>query len=29
MVSTHQTPRLTPQDYFDWEAQQELRYEYL
>lgn len=28
MVSTSQYPFLTPQAYFEWEAQQELRYEY-
>lgn len=28
MVSTSQYPSLTPQAYFEWEAQQELRYEY-
>ena len=28
MVATHQTPHLSPQDYFEWEAQQQLRYEY-
>lgn len=28
MVSTSQHPSLTPQAYFEWEAQQELRYEY-
>lgn len=28
MVSTSQQPFLTPQAYFEWEARQELRYEY-
>jgi len=28
MVSAQGHHRLTPQDYFEWEAQQELRYEY-
>lgn len=28
MVATHQNHPLTPQDYFEWEAQQQLRYEY-
>lgn len=28
MVSAHDHHRLTPQDYFDWEVQQELRHEY-
>lgn len=28
MVATPQHPQLTPQAYFDWEAQQPLRYEY-
>lgn len=28
MVSAHEHQRLTPQDYFEWEAQQQLRYEY-
>jgi Uma2 family endonuclease len=28
MVATHPQGRLTPQDYFEWEAQQPLRYEY-
>jgi Uma2 family endonuclease len=28
MVSAQVHHRLTPQDYFEWEAQQELRYEY-
>jgi Uma2 family endonuclease len=28
MVSAYEHHRLTPQDYFEWEAQQELRYEY-
>jgi Uma2 family endonuclease len=28
MIATHQPHRLTPQDYFDWEAEQTLRHEY-
>ena len=28
MVATLEPRRLTPQEYFEWEAQQELRYEY-
>ncbi|MGP1384335.1 MAG: Uma2 family endonuclease [Thainema sp.] len=28
MVATHPQSRLTPDEYFEWEAQQELRYEY-
>ncbi|MGB3613016.1 MAG: Uma2 family endonuclease, partial [Elainellaceae cyanobacterium] len=28
MIATPQHPQLTPQDYFEWEAQQTLRYEY-
>ena len=28
MVATPELHRLTPQEYFEWEAQQELRYEY-
>ncbi len=28
MLATHELPRLTPQEYFEWEAQQDLRYEY-
>lgn len=28
MVATHPQGRLTPRDYFEWEAQQPLRYEY-
>ncbi|MEB3233025.1 MAG: Uma2 family endonuclease [Leptolyngbyaceae bacterium] len=28
MVATHPNRRLTPQEYFEWEDQQELRYEY-
>ncbi len=28
MVATQQLPKLTPQEYLDWEAQQPLRYEY-
>ena len=28
MVVTHRRPRFTPQEYFEWEAQQELRHEY-
>lgn len=28
MVATRQPPYFTPQEYFEWEAQQELRYEY-
>ena len=28
MVSAQDRHRLTPQEYFEWEAQQELRYEY-
>lgn len=28
MLATHKIPRFTPQEYFDWEAQQDIRYEY-
>jgi Uma2 family endonuclease len=28
MVATHEHPRLNPKAYFEWEAQQESRYEY-
>jgi Uma2 family endonuclease len=28
MIAAHDIHRLTPQDYFEWESQQELRYEY-
>ncbi len=28
MIATRELPRLTPQEYFEWEAQQDLRYEY-
>jgi len=28
MLATHELPRLTPQEYFEWEVQQDLRYEY-
>lgn len=28
MISTRELPRFTSQEYFDWEAQQDLRYEY-
>lgn len=28
MIATRELPRLTPQEYFEWEAQQTLRYEY-
>ncbi len=28
MVATRESSRLTPQEYFDWEAQQQQRYEY-
>ena len=28
MIATNELPRLTPQEYFEWEAQQDLRYEY-
>jgi Uma2 family endonuclease len=28
MIAIRESARLTPQEYFDWEAQQELRYEY-
>jgi len=28
MTSTHPDQHLTPQEYFEWESQQELRYEY-
>lgn len=28
MVATHPRHKLTPQEYFDWEDQKELRYEY-
>ncbi|ERN41014.1 uncharacterized protein conserved in cyanobacteria [Rubidibacter lacunae KORDI 51-2] len=28
MVATHGSPHLTPQEYFEWEAHQELRHEY-
>ena len=28
MIATRELPRFTPQEYFEWEAQQDLRYEY-
>jgi Uma2 family endonuclease len=28
MLVTHELPYLTPEEYFEWEAQQDLRYEY-
>ena len=28
MIATRELPRLTPQEYFEWEVQQTLRYEY-
>jgi len=28
MLATHKIPHLTPQEYFEWEAQQDIRYEY-
>jgi Uma2 family endonuclease len=28
MIAAHELPRMTPQEYFDWEDQQQERYEY-
>jgi Uma2 family endonuclease len=28
VIATRELPRFTPQEYFEWEAQQDLRYEY-